>query len=440
MRISLPYSKKKRYLTGMDWIVAALDCISRRYTGGSNASQIVLELRGPFDDAKFMSAVAGFAKMFPVLRGRPARCWNLAPYWKIPRRGSQVPVRVEISTVSESEMHAALEQSANTPFTESREHLVFRVFHIGADRHCLAMRFDHFLFDARGAESLLDIFQCWQKGHDCSARIDGISLTEPAHLSDWIKKFDYGRLLVRMLLELTKKPLAVLPRPAPLKGRKFRFSIMEFSEEETVAITARAEKEAGFMMLMPYLLGTAVTALHDVFKARGCSGEEEYVFSVSVDLRTPDNAKAKLFFNNISFLLFRIPVFLAGDRKQVLETLRTQMYDQIKSSFPLAISESSMVMRILPLNVFGWVLLRPFKGEFASCGFSCVGKGGYRPQKFMEADVENLYHMPLVPLPPGLGFVVNQYGKKMNATLSFVDGLMSREEVSAVENRVRQLL
>jgi len=440
MRISLPYSRKKRYLTGMDWIVAALDCISRRFTGGSNASQIVLELRGPFDDEKFKSALGDFVKMFPVLRGYPTRCWNLAPFWKIPRRGSQVPVKVEITSVTESGVHPALEESANTPFSEAREHLVFRIFHVGADRHFLAMRFDHFLFDAQGAEALLDIFHCWQQGEDCRARIDGISLTEPAHLSDWMKKFDYGRLLVRMLLELTKKPLAVLPRPTPLKGRKFQFSIIRFSEEEKRAIAVHAERDAGFMMLMPYLLGSAVTALNDVFKARGCSGEDEYVVSVSVDHRRPDVAQSKLFFNNISFLFFRIPVFLAGDRKQVLETLRTQMYDQIKSDFPTAISESSMVMRILPLKVLGWILLRPFKGEFASLGFSCVGKGGYRPEKFMEATVENLYHMPLVPLPPGLGFVVNQYGNKMNATLSFVDGLMSREEIMAVETRVRQLL
>jgi len=57
----------------------------------------------------------------------------------------------------------------------------------------------------------------------------------------------------------------------------------------------------------------------------------------------------------------------------------------------------------------------------------------------MGAAVVNLLHMPLVPLPPGLGLVVNRFGQRMNATLSYVDGLLSSEEVGAVEAIVRRM-
>lgn len=441
MKVCLPYSKKKRYLTGMDWVIAALDHISRKSMGGSNASQIVLELQGPFDDARFTVAVADFVKLFPVVGGRAARDWNLAPYWKMPRPGSVRPLKVDIRTVAEADLHSALENSINIPFADRHAHLAFCVFHVRADRHYLAMRFDHCILDAQGAEALLDLFHCWQQGDDCRERLAKIALTEPAHLSDWMKKFDAGRQLVRMLLELAQRPLAILPRPSPLKGRDFCFSLIEFNEQETRSIVERADQEAGFMMFMPYVLATAVTALDGVFRARAMGERvgEEYVISVSVDLRTPDTASAKLFFNHMSFLLFQVPMAIAGDRKQVIETLRLQMYEQIKNGFPRALAESSMLMRILSLPLLSRVLLRPLKGEFASFSFSCVGKDGYCPARFMGAEVVNLLHMPLVPLPPGLAFVVNRFGKRMNATLSYVDGLLSTAEVGAVAAIVRRL-
>ena len=79
MKVSLPYSKNRRYLTGMDWTIGALDNMSRRTTGGGNSFQVVLELKGPFDDGRFRQAVLGFVQQFPILGGTPSRDWTLAP-------------------------------------------------------------------------------------------------------------------------------------------------------------------------------------------------------------------------------------------------------------------------------------------------------------------------------------------------------------------------
>src|ERR1035437_7499354 len=193
MRVCLPYSKKKRYLTGMDWAIAALDHMSRKHTGGSNASQIVLELHGPFDDARFTATVADFVKLLPVVGGRAARDWNLAPYWKIPRPGCARPVKVEIRTVAEADLHSALENSVNTPFADPPAHLAFRVFHVRADCHYLAMRFDHCILDAQGAEALLDLFHCWQQGDDCRERLAKNVFSGQGHPCAWMEKIGLGR-------------------------------------------------------------------------------------------------------------------------------------------------------------------------------------------------------------------------------------------------------
>ena len=439
MKVRVPYSKTKRYLSGMDWIIGTLDHMSHRTTGGSNASQIVLELSGTFDDRRFRAAFTEFVRLFPVLAGRLARDWNLAPYWKMPGRGRPVPLRVETQTVTEPDLLAAIETSVNSPFARRDEHLVLRLFHVSETTHYLAMHFDHRLFDAEGAEAFLDLFQRWYSGEDCRARLAGIALTEPAHLSDWKQKFEAGKQLVRLLLVFSKTTLAVLPRPMALKGRGFKFSIMEFDEATTRAITERAHKQAGFLMFMPYALATAIEALHKAFESHEVHGKH-YIVSVSVGQRTPETAASHLFFNHLSFLFFRISAESAGDRTRVLAEVRSQMYEQVKSGFPRALGEASMLMRIMPPCVLSRLLLSPLRGEFASLGFSCIGKGGYTFSKFMEAGVENLFHTPLVPVPPGVGFVVNRFGNRMNAVLSYVDGMLSDEDARRIQDDVRRML
>ena len=439
MKVRVPYSKTKRYLSGMDWVIGALDHMSQRATGGPNASQIVMELSGPFDGRCFRAAVTEFARLFPVLTGRVVRDWNLAPYWRMPRRERPLPLRVETQSVSEPDLLAAIEKSVNSPFAGRNEHLVLRLFHVSETSHYLVMHFDHRLFDAEGAEAFLDLFQRWYSGEDCRARMAGIALTEPAHLSDWKQKFEAGRQLVRTLLTFSKTTLAVLPRPVPLMGRSFKFSIMEFDEAATVAVTERAHKEAGFLMFMPYAVATTIQVLDKAFKARAGQGRD-YIVSVSVGQRTPETASSRLFFNHLSFLIFRIPTEIAGDRKRVLEQVRLQMYEQVKAGFPRALGDASLLMRIMPPGVLSRVLLLPLHGEFASLGFSCVGKAGYTFSKFMELEVENLFHMPLVPVPPGVGCVVNRCGRRMNAVLSYVDGMLSDEEARSIQGDIRRLL
>ncbi len=438
MKFRLPYSKNRRYLTGMDWTIQTLDRLVHSVTGRHYTFQVVLDLHGPFDFNRFKSSMEQFVQEFPELGGYAARDWTLAPYWKMPRSGDQIRVKVDLVQAAENQIASLLEQGVNDPLPETSPHLVFRVYRISKDRHRVAAQFDHQLFDAPGAEAFLDLFHHWSTGQDCQTRFAKLARTEPAHLSNWMRKFEAGKQLIRRLRGMTETALMILPRPVALKGRSLRFRVLEFDEQETASIVERADREAGFLMFMPYALASALQAVHPAFVRAKATGRD-YLVSVSVDLRTPATAAAHLFFNHLSFLLFRIPTSQIGDRHQMLDSLRTQMYEQVKSGFPQALYESSMLMRILPTRLLGRLMLKPLRGEFASLGFTCVGKG-YGATQFMEASVANLIHMPLVPVPPGLGLFVNQYGKKMNVILSYVDGLLTDEEARVVLEEARRLL
>lgn len=439
MNVRLPYSKRKRYLTGIDWIIATLDRMTRRVTGVGNASQIVLELRGPFDTARFTGEMETFAGLFPLLGGRIARDWNLAPYWRTPARLPRGTVRIGATETTADTLWPALERNINGLAGEPSGPLSFHVFRTAPDHAWLAMRFEHMIFDAPGAEGFLDLFQRWAAGEDVRERLAAIRLTDPAHLDEWRRKFEDGRQLVRLLRSFPADRPAILPRPAAPRGAPVRFKVMTFDEAQTAAITERAYREAGYLMFMPYVLAGAVRAMARAFEAHGAGGAD-FMVSVSVDLRAPDQAAADLFFNHLSFLMFRIPAPALADRRALLDSIRGQMYEQVKSGFPRALAESSMLMRIAPRPLLARLMLAPLKGEFASLGFSAVGKGGYSFREFRGAAVENLYHMPLLPVPPGIGFVVNQYACRMNAIVPFLDGMLAREDLARLEADVREWL
>lgn len=436
MNVRLPYSKTKRYLTGVDWIIATLDHMTRSAAGVSNASQIALEIRGRIPPDRFRQALAEFGRLFPVLAGRPARDWNLAPWWSFERRANGPPIRLELHhATSADEAFRLLEQAVNAPMRHPREHVVFHLISAGTDRQFVAMTFDHRIFDAFGAEAFLDLFQCWLSGTPCRDRIDGIILTEPAHLSDWKRKFDAGKQFNRKMLELARLKMGVLPRPQDPRG--FRLRLIAFDEAQSRRIEETAYRKAGYLMLLPYTLGTVIRVLDRTFRRKGIRSPD-YVVSTSVDLRAPENEQRDIFFNRISFLLFGVSAALAGDEPALLESLKTQMYDQVKARFPQHLAEATHLMRIAPLPLLGRLIRLPLRGEFASYGFSQIGRTVFTSPVFMGAPVQNLFHMPLMPVPPGLGFVINRFGNRFNAMLSYVEGLLDEEDVRGIEADVRQ--
>ena len=439
MKVSLPYSRRKRYLTGIDWIIAALGRLTRRHTGVDNASQLVLHLDGAFDAERFRAAVAELSDHLPQLGGRIARDWNLAPYWQLPSsRRWRRPV-VETTDIAPTDLPAALARIANTPFPDARTHLAFHLLRMGPERRVLVMRFDHAVMDAHGAEAFLDLLRQCGAGADARALVAPLAVTEPAHLDHWQRKFEAGRQFVRFLRGLSSARLMVLPRPKASRGRGFRFLVVSFDEAETAAIVARAQRTAGFLMFMPYTLAAAVRIIYGLLQARNVSGDE-IVVSLSTDVRTPDTAASRVLFNHLSFLFFHVPRTLIADFPALVASLREQMYEQVKTGFPQALHESSMLMRIVPLGVASRALLWPLKGEMATMGFTCVGRADDTRPILLGAEVTNLIHMPLVPTPPGLGFVVNQFRRRLNVTLAWAHGMLDDAEVDRLRTAVRETL
>jgi len=435
--ISLPYSKNKRYLTGVDWIVHVLNYMTIKETGAGFMSQIVIEVSGNVNPPEIENALNSYIKKHAVVNGYFSRDINLAPYWKIPPV-KKPEISLDTVIVKEDESFDVilknLENGINTLFENKREHIAFHVL-TGCGRSYIAMTFDHLLFDARNAEAFLSMFQKeWESGEVSGS----MTITEPAHLSMWMDKFKAGQRVNRAFIKIAGKASPrVFPLPSGKKGFKFR--VLSFGRKEMEAIAENAFNEAGYLMLMPYALAASVCALHGIFTSRGISSGD-YVIPVSIDTRKQEEVIGHLFFNHVSFFIFKAEASAATDFKALLKSIKEQMYAQVRSDLPGDICKATLLMRIAPASLLGSLLKLYFKGEIASFCFSYVGKTAYTSSYFIGNKIKNIFHMPRTPVPPGIGIFFQQSNQKLNVILSYLDGMLSADEEEIILTSLKSRL
>lgn len=420
-------SRRKRYLSGSDWVINTLDTLMKSTMAAGNICQVVLVLAPSLDVSSFRQHLHEFITAFPVLRGRVARDFKLTPYWNIPATPVEQALRLTVSSLSnDSDEHlvSQLACHANSPFPYHTEYLDFHLF-TSCSRHVLAMRFDHRLLDARGAESFLHLFQQWYQGQELNG---DIAFTSSMELTEWRRKFQAGKQVNRALIALSQsvpRSFAEIPMAG---GRGCRYRVVRFDKHATAALYERAYREAGYLMESPFFLAVIIQAIHQLFAKRSDQGSC-YLIPATIDQRPGKDPLNELFFNHMSYLLYQVPVASADSLAELVTVIKQQMYDQVKSGLPKALTEASLLTRILPLSLFGTLFKLPVNGKLATFAYSHLGKTSYHGDCFMDSGVSGIFHMPRVPVPPGIGFFSNVYDEQLNLVISYGEGLIADEEL-----------
>ena len=433
-QISSP--QNKYYLSGIDWVISAFDYTMKKTTSSGNASQIVVEMDPAVDSERLESTIIEFTKYFPVLFGTVVRnMYNLAPYWRVARNGNN---RLNIETHSMNGHSSAnglmpfFEKSINTPFRDKNEHLAFRIIQADSKKTYLTMIFDHRLLDAHGAETLLDLLRRFVHDNSDRSIFHDIRLTAPLAMSSWKKRLHAGRNINRKFIAWSRTAFDSLSSGSG-KNVGFRFNVNTFDAEETKAIYRNAENEAGYLMGMAYLLAAVLQGMQNLFKTKGVDSPR-FLIGISVDMRKTGEKKQKLFFNHWSYMFFQIQVDAASTRKELIHAIKQQMYDQVKTNFSGDFAESSFLFRFVPLRVLGKWLNK----ELLSFVFSFMSKGPFVSSEFMGTNVTNLFHLPRVPVPPGLGFFFNYFNGLLNFVISYREGLLHNDEIALLERVIQE--
>ena len=115
------------------------------------------------------------------------------------------------------------------------------------------MTFDHRIFDARGAELFLNLFEeSMSSGADAVRR--RYLLFFIRGLDPVVQEIPGGQERKPQDHRLSKSAPEALPFPESGNSGRYRYHLLSFNEQETAGIYERAYNEAGYLMESPYLL------------------------------------------------------------------------------------------------------------------------------------------------------------------------------------------
>jgi len=423
-----------RYLNGVDWVITGLDHSLRQTAGLGNWSQLVLELNGEPDFDRFNDAVQRYASAFPVLQGRAVRGWQLAPAWKIPRRtrSIRVPVAKQFLPpetpfdVVTKRLGQCVAVKSGTPGRYIGFNLIYTT-----QKTYLAFRFDHRLFDARGAELFIQGLIHFLNTGEPPTHTD--IPAQKLSLSPWIEKFKSGQKIVRMLHNQRSETAPFNFTPVNQETFSFRFSVISLDENQSARLLDHAYDEAGYLMLTPWLADWMTTALDKLKPASG-RGMNGYMIPCSADLRVGPNPQ--LFFNHVAFICLSRKAGLP-QAESWAKQFSKQFIEQVKMDMPRHFENAWKLARILPAPLFG-KLLRKEMNEFAGTfSMASVGSGLSAIEPVAECSVKNVFHMPMVPPAPGLGFFANTFQGCINLCLTSSTQVLSDDEHARLSELLR---
>lgn len=441
----IPSSPHKRYLNGADWCLRALALGTRKQTGRRLVFGVSVALDGSPDAEEMKRQFILFCQQFPVVRGRDARCWCLAPYWRYAAsRRPRVPeeIRVGGGVLPEGEgasaFLAAVEQAINTYSLLAGWRVAMEFFQTQEGSKSLALfLFDHVLFDAKGADSFIQLFLQQVNGRAAALSDAEVSPRADAQLEGWVKRFKSGQQANRCLLRLMNQQTAYLPLPETLGARPIRIHERCFTPEEAKRIQERAFAVAGYLMFAPYALATAASAFYPVFNRPGMEGFD-YVISTSTDKQRAATRRRHVFFNDLSFLFFQFPLREAVQRDGLAALLREQLVQQARDGLPASLEEGNLLMRIFPLQMLWAFLMKFYRNRMSSFAFTSLGDPQMTVSEVAGCPVTDYIHFPVIPTPPGLGLILCQHAGKLHAVLSYFEGVLSEEEAQGVLARFRE--
>jgi hypothetical protein len=291
----------------------------------------------------------------------------------------------------------------------------------------LVLTWFHPLMDARGGQNLVAHLSHADR-HEGESPWEGAS---PAVVPDPDRRTlkERGRIAggsLKYMRTLAPVPPVSLATTLVPPGRAC-FALESFVAPDTA--DQRATREISWRLA---LVGKAMAEL---WQRRGLP-DVPFLLPISVDLR-PKGDPGATFGNQLAFHFARFAPSDTHDVPALARALRRQMADAVRDG---QIEANAVAMEFLgyrPLSTMLRVLPWTAGGELFS--FNCADLADWPStvEHCFGRRVVNAYHIPVVPPRPGIGVFFNRCGNRNNVVVSWMEGVVSRDEAARIIEVVR---
>jgi hypothetical protein len=435
-------------LTGADCFLRAFDAETRRTTGASHLSQLVLRLGPGLDVTRLRATLHDVARANPILRAPIGRRFGVgAPVYRLARarRAPLPPVALHAAKLPPG-MQAPIDgvplprlfhERLNEPVAARRGELLRAdvvAYDDGRQGADLAFTWLHLLLDGAGSEAFVRFL-------DQCARGERPPDALPA--GEWEERPLAGRLGERgararawqaHVEGFAARAPHSLAGPLRRTRQALGYPLYTLDRERSARVVERANARAGFLTPALFYLAAAIRAHHAVFEARG-EDPGSYVVPLPVNLRPP-GAEAPLFRTRVSMLWFQVLPEQVGDLDALVEELKRQRRALVKTGAAENGEAAMDFARFAPSRFYAAMARRSFAGEL--CSFFFAFTGSFLPglERFLGAPILNGFHAPSVPASPGSAAIMSLREGRLNVTHVQQRGVLDESERQIFQERL----
>lgn len=415
--------------TSVDFFLAGLESFMIRSGQGEHRAVTLLRLAGKPDAALLQRAWEQLHANQPMLGARLKRQWR---GWRLVWESSgPVPAPMIV-------WHAPQESGPNEAVIRDRLQgrgaegrmttpLSLEVFPWGAEgKHVILLTWRHGWLDGTGVNLLLENLAT------------GGTTMPPAPATPkragMAALYQKARPLMLRLHAMTSAGcLSAWQRGMMMAGAP-RFHLIELSAEQSSTAAARQRAMCGEFLQMPFFAAVAARALRSLHESRGWDSPEVHLHLPS---QSRGRTKGMIFGNHMGTL----PLFLDAGHLGTLETGVQHLLDRyreaLKQDLPGA-SEALMTLASqMPVSGFIPMVRLTNRGQICSLFHSHTGSFLPGRNEFAGAAVENVFTIPGVSAPPGLGVFVSDFGGRITVTVAWREGAVSADELAALVRAIQ---
>lgn len=435
-------------LTGADCFLRAFDVETRRRTGASHLSQIVLRLGPGLDPAALRDALHDVARANPILRAPIRRRFGIAE----PQYRTDLASRAPLPSV---DVHAEkLPPGMQTPsdgvplpaicyqrINESvaaRRGELFRAdvveYDAGRGGSDVVFTWLHMLLDGHGSERFLALVDAVARGEraaDALAENEWKDAPIPGGAGERGTKARAWQAHVEGFAARMPHSLA---GPLTNTRQDLTYPVYTTDRERTARIAERAAARAGFVTPALFYLAAAIRAHHAVFEARGVD-PGSYVVPLPINLRGK-GGEGVIFRTRVSMMWFQVFPEQVHDLDELVNELKRQRRAMLKGGVIENGVAAMDFARFAPSRVYAAMARRTFAGELCSFFFAFTGEFLPELDEFLGAPILNGFHAAPVPVSPGSGAIMSIRNGRLNVTHVHQRGLLTETELAVFREQL----